>query len=138
MPRIVVLFSLLILFTACRATNDSTVNGTTAPSGTASFSEQQAVSIVLKDHPEYPEAGQTKAIETVTGGLAPGTKVTGSLATEVEAALDPQTYIVTLTKEWNFSVNGEKLIGKWVYNVTPEGAQMLSSEDNTDLIQIVK
>jgi hypothetical protein len=64
--------------------------------------------------------------------------VKGTLSTTVEASLEPDTYIVTLIKNWNFSVNGKKLLGYWKYKATPQSVQLIGSEDNTDLIRIVK
>ena len=103
-----------------------------------SFDKEKAAAAVLKDHPEFPKPGETKEIETITGGPAPGTKVKGTLSTTVEASSEPDTYIVTLTKNWNFSVNEKKLLGDWKYKVTPQSVQLIESEDNTDLIRIVK
>lgn len=105
---------------------------------TAPFSATQAVAAVLQDHPEYPMAGDTQAIETITGGPAPGTKVTGTLSTTVEPATEPDTYIVTLTKRWNLTVNDQALAGHWKYKVSPQGVRLVESEDNTDKVRLVR
>lgn len=103
-----------------------------------SFDKNKAVAAVFKDHPEYPQEGEFKQIETMTGGPAPGTLVKGTLATSVETSSEPDHYIVTLTKQWDFSFNDKKLIGYWKYNVTPQTVHLVDREDNTDLLAIVK
>jgi hypothetical protein len=74
----------------------------------------------------------------MTGGDAPGSKVTGTLTTTVNASSEPETYIVTLTKRWNLTFNDKKLAGYWKYKVTPQAVQLIESDDNTDLVQLVK
>jgi hypothetical protein len=120
------------------AVTDPLLEGKEPPVGQDLFNKTQAVDAVLKDHPEYPQAGETKDIETMTGGPAPGSKVTGTLATTVDTTSEPEAYTVTLTKRWNLTFNDKKLIGYWKYKVTPQGVQLIESEDNTDLVQLVK
>lgn len=102
------------------------------------FDQQKAVAAVLDDHPEFPLPGEVKEIETVTGGPAPGSKVTGTLATAVDKMSESDNYIVTLTKQWNLTINGQKLVGVWKYEVSPRGVQFIESKDNTVLVQTVK
>ncbi|MFM1652502.1 hypothetical protein ACI7RC_10425 [Brevibacillus sp. B_LB10_24] len=104
----------------------------------SAFDETEAAEAVLRDHPDFPQPGEVKEIETTTGGEYPGTKVKGTLSTKVEPSQEPDTYIVTLTKQWNFTINDKELIGTWQYEVTPHSVQLIDHEDNTDLIEIVK
>lgn len=107
-------------------------------SAETAFTPDQAVAAVLADHPEFPQAGESNPIETMTGGPYPGTKVEGTLFTSVEASSEPERYIVTLAKQWNFSVNDKELKGLWKFEVTPDAVRLLESNDNTDLIHVVK
>jgi hypothetical protein len=120
------------------AITDPLLEGKIPPVEVPSFDKQQAVDAVLTDHPDYPRIGETKDIETMTGGDAPGSKVTGTLTTTVNASSEPETYIVTLTKRWNLTFNDKKLVGYWKYKVTPQAVQLIESDDNTDLVQLVK
>jgi len=102
------------------------------------FDEQEAVAMVLKHHPEFPKAGEVKKIETRTGGPAPGIKVDGELTTTVEKSTENNTYIVTLTKAWNQKVNDKEAKSVWTYEVTQDKAELISSEENADLINLIK
>lgn len=102
------------------------------------FDLNQAVDIVLALHPEFPPAGGTKEIETMTGGKYPGTKVSGTLATSVDPSGEPDVYHVTLTKKWRIKIGDQEVEGFWKYRVTPQGAELMASADNTDLLNIIK
>jgi len=121
-----------------RAVTDALLDGKEPPAPPEAFDADQAVAAVLREHPEYPAAGEKRSIETMTGGPAPGLRVGGTLATAVEAADEPDTYIVTLTKRWELQVNDHWLVGYWRYKATPSGIELLASEDNTDEIALVK
>ncbi len=108
------------------------------PSGADSFGPDQAMALVLQDHAEYPRAGETRDIEIMTGGPPPGSKVKGTLTSKVEPSSEPDTYIVTLTKRWDLIFNGKELVGHWKYKVAPDAVQLIESEDNTDLVGMVK
>jgi len=82
------------------------------------FDQHQAVAAVLKEHPGFPQANETEEIETVTGGPAPGSTVTGTLHTSV--------------------FNGEQVEGHWTYAVTPDGIELVDSADNTELVTMIK
>lgn len=102
------------------------------------FDTNQAVDIVLDQHPEFPLAGGTKEIETMTGGKYPGTQVTGTLATTVDPSDEPDVYHVTLTEKWHLKIGNLEVERFWRYKVTPQGAELMESADNTDLLNIVK
>lgn len=57
--------------------------------------------------------------------------------TEVEKS-SGSSYVVTLTKDWGFSVNGKYAKSYWKYNVTRESTSLLESNDNDNLINIIK
>ena len=102
------------------------------------FDKDAAVAAVLKDRTEFPKPGEPKAISTTVGGEAPGLTVKGTLTTSVDTGEEADTYIVTLTKKWDFTFNDKQLVGNWTYKVTPSDVQLIASEDNTELIQLVK
>lgn len=99
MKLAVFIFAMLIALTGCEEDKNMNVqHGDPTPVHDKAFNEAKAVDLVLKDHPEFPEAGEVKKIETQTGGPALGT-VSGELKTAVEKSdSENDTYIVTLTK----------------------------------------
>ncbi|WP_337100355.1 hypothetical protein [Paenibacillus sp. YIM B09110] len=148
---LVIACALSIVLSGCSMNEDQTntnadTNQATAPQVTqkssteqaTGFDEVQAVAAVLKEMPEFPEAGQAKQIEVAAGGKEPGTKVKGTLATTVAASSNAGTYTVTLTKNLEYTINDEKLRGYWIYEVTPEETRLVESNDNTSLIETVK
>lgn len=102
------------------------------------FDSNQAVGIVLELHPEFPLAGGTKGIEKMTGGKYPGAKVTGTLATTVDPSGEPDVYHVTLTEKWHLKIGNQEVEGFWKYRVAPQGAELMESVGNTDLLNVVK
>ena len=113
----------------------------------AAFDETKAAALVLKDHPEFPKPGEVKKMETTTGGPRP-TKVSGELITTVEnytqkdadvVSVDHVSYVVTLTKKWNITVNGKEAKSIWKYKVTNDGkVELISSAENADIIATIK
>lgn len=129
---IILAVALLLMAAGCETPNaaEQTVH--------ESFNKEQAVERIIRNHPEFTHAGETKSIETITGGPAPGTKVSGSMSTSVEPASEHGAFIVTLTKDWDFTFSGKKLSGYWKYKVTSDSEELLETKDNTDLIRLVK
>jgi hypothetical protein len=102
------------------------------------FGQDQAVDIVLAQHPEFPLARGKKVIEKTIGGKYPGAKVTGVLATSVEFSGEPDVYHVTLSEKWSLEIGDNEVEAFWRYKVTPQGAELVESADNTELLNIVK
>jgi ABC-type glycerol-3-phosphate transport system substrate-binding protein len=128
---------LMAAVTACAAVDAAQADHWTNPQPSENTKEKAAAAVSQRP-PGISLSWVSKEFETITGGPAPGAKVKGTLTTTAEASSDPDTYTVTLTKNWNVSVNGKKLMGYWKYKVTPQTVQLVESEDNTDLIRIVK
>jgi hypothetical protein len=102
------------------------------------FDEAVAAALVLKDHPDFPKAGEIKKIETTAGGPGP-TKLNGELKTMVEKSSQKDTYVVTLTKAWNITVNGNEAKSVWKYKVTKDAkVELISSEENDKIINTIK
>ncbi|WP_201005880.1 hypothetical protein [Paenibacillus glycanilyticus] len=102
------------------------------------FDEKEAVAMVLRDHPDFPNEGETVNIETQTGGPYPGLKMDGELRTMIEKSTDRDEYIVTLTKAWNVKVNDIEAKSVWTYEVTPNEVKLISSKENADLVNRIK
>lgn len=114
------------------------LNGWNMPEG-LQFNEASAVKLILKDHPEFPNPGEVKKIETTAGGPAPGTKLNGELKTAVEKSNDPNSFVVTLTKAWNITVNGKDAKSIWKFKVPSDGkVELISSVEDDKLIHTIK
>ncbi|WP_127495099.1 hypothetical protein [Paenibacillus glycanilyticus] len=102
------------------------------------FDEKEAVAMVLRDHPDFPNDGESVNIETQTGGPYPGLKVDGVHRTKIEKSTDRVKYIVILTKAWNVKVNDIEAKSVWTYEVTPNEVKLISSKENADLVNRIK
>ena len=104
----------------------------------AIFDRAQAIEKVLQEHPEFPYDFQdTNTIEVRSGGPAPGAIIKADLRTEVEPDGE-DAYIVTLTKKWNAVINNIQPISYWQYRVSADETVLLASEDNDQIIRIIK
>lgn len=101
--------------------------------GTAmALTESSAIQQVLKEHPDFPsKAGETKIVRLPTGGPA-GTTSMVELKTTAEKISDGK-YQITLTKDWQLVVNGQKVFSYWKYNVGPDGVTLLESDERDSL-----
>jgi signal peptidase I len=107
------------------------------------FNEAKAVAKVLKDHPDFPGAGKSIAVEQTVGGPAPGTKVSGQATTTVAASTakaqpNQEVYYVTLKREWNIKINGKQVNGSWIYKVDRHHVELVKQEDNEKLLHTIK
>jgi signal peptidase I len=107
------------------------------------FNEAKAVAKVLTDHPDFPEAGKSKAVEKMVGGPAPGMKVIGQATTTVAASTvqtqpNQNVYFVTLKREWNMKINGKQVNGNWMYKVDRHNIELVKQEDNEKLLDTIK
>ncbi|WP_127588686.1 hypothetical protein [Paenibacillus koleovorans] len=51
---------------------------------------------------------------------------------------DNESFIVTFVKDWNVKVDNKEAISYWEYQVNSEGATLVKSENNENLIAIIK
>lgn len=104
------------------------------------FDENKAISMVIKDHGDFP-ANQSESITKevpIGGGPASSTlKAKVKFTTKVEKTSE-SAYVVTLIKDWNFTFSGKPVISSWKYNVTPGSITLLESNDNDYLMQTIK
>lgn len=102
------------------------------------FSPSDAVNMVLQKHPEFP----SKIDEVITkqvgvGGPCCDNKVRVELTTKIEE-LDRERFIVTLTKYWKFTYNGNYALSYWKYKVTSQGLCLIDYQNEEDLHKGIK
>jgi hypothetical protein len=148
MNSIALMCALLIALTGCTGKDNSPV----APSPTQVapfyeavakievFTEGQAIQIALKTDKgssvNFPTTPGTKKVEATIGGKS-GTTKNLELTTKVEKKSN-DTFVVTFVKDWNIKVGNKEAISYWEYQVNSKGATLLKSEDNENLIAIIK
>jgi len=103
----------------------------------STFDENKAISMVVKDHPEFPSSQSDTITKKLPTGGPQGTTANVKFTTKVEKASE-YTYVVTLTKDWGISVNGKYAKSYWKYNVTPNGVSLKDSIDNDYLPNTMK
>jgi hypothetical protein len=110
------------------------------------FTENDAIAMVLKALTKGPDgepsinfpnkSGETKKVEATIGGKA-GTTTNVELTTNVEKK--DETFIVKLKKDWNVKVGNKEVVSYWEYQANSKaGVKLLKSEDNDNLIAIIK
>ncbi|WP_425800862.1 hypothetical protein ACHOLT_11845 [Desulfitobacterium sp. Sab5] len=105
--------------------------------GCTTFDEAKAIAIVIKDHPEFPTNPSDAVLKKLPIGGKQGAIANVKFTTKVEKD-GKSTYLVTLTKEWGITVNGEYVKSFWKYDVTPNNAVLLESIDNDNLPNLIK
>jgi hypothetical protein len=104
------------------------------------FTEDQAIQIALKtdkgNSVNFPTTPGTKKVEATIGGKS-GTTKNLELRTKVEKKGN-DTFVVTFVKDWNIKVGNKEAISYWEFQVNSKGAILLKSEDNENLIAIIK
>lgn len=101
------------------------------------FDEAKAIAIVIKDHPEFPINPSDAVLKKLPIGGKQGATANVKFTTKVEKD-GKSTYLVTLTKEWGITVNGEYVKSFWKYDVTPNNVVLLESIDNDNLPNLIK
>jgi hypothetical protein len=105
--------------------------------GNNTFDEGKAISMVIKDHLDFPtRPSDTLSKELPTGGPQ-GSIAKVKFTTKVEP-YGKDTYLVTLTKDWGITVNGKYAKSSWKYTVTPNSVALLERIDNDYLPNIMK
>jgi hypothetical protein len=88
--------------------------------------------------PKFPlsiTVGKTVSKEVPVGG--PGGHKT-KLYMKNSVKPSGTNYIVTLTEDYNYVVNGTKAMSYWKYEVSPDGVKLLDKSENGSIIQLVK
>lgn len=130
---ITICLAALLLFSGCGSSNVKNAN----LKGRTPFEKSDAINKVLLNHLEFPgKDGEVKRIEVPIGGKQ-GAKAHVDLKTTVEES-GKDTFVVTLTKDWNLSINGQKVISRWKYKVTSGELTLIGCEDNDKRVAIIK
>lgn len=114
--------------------------GCVKSSSTASnngFDEDKAISMVVKDHPEFPSNKVDTITKKLPTGGPPDTTANVKFSTKVEK-VKKDTYVVTLTKDWGFKINDVYVLSYWKYKVTSNNETLIESKDNDYLPNIMK
>lgn len=128
MPKIYIVLLLVIFLTGGCA-------GQTAR--TTILSSENAIRQALKEHPDFPvQSGGVKTVRVPTGGPA-GAAAMVDYETLAEKTPDGN-YLITLTKDWHLTVNGQKVFSYWKYQVSPDDVTLLESEDKDFLPNLMK
>lgn len=98
---------------------------------------RKAISLVTAIQRDFPHWEGSRELLYRTGGKAPGAIVRAVLQTECEPIPDGG-YQVTLTKEWQITVNGIQPKSYWIYRVVGDKMELIESQDQEYLIQLIK
>jgi hypothetical protein len=93
-----------------------------------------------KDTPEIDFPTTMKSGDTVSKTIQIGGKEgnTTKLDMSISAKKDGNNYIVTLTKNYNITVNGTKAISSWKYEIAKDSINLLDKRENGKLINNIK
>lgn len=127
----ILLFTFAVSFAACK--NDSKKSN----SNPNNFTEAKAITEALKNHPEFPVNSNTTITKDLTIGGPQGSTAKVKFTTNAEACAKDE-YLVTLTKDWGFSVNGTYVKSFWKYKVSPHSTSLIESVDHDNLPGIMK
>lgn len=105
-------------------------------SRTITLTESNAIERVHKDHSDFPiKAGETKTIKQPIGPFGSIRNV--DYKTTADKTVDGK-FIITFSKDWHQTVNGQIVFSYWKYSVGPEGVTLLESQNKDDLIHLIK
>lgn len=104
---------------------------------TQNFDEAKAIATVIKDHPDFPSGPSDTISKKLPIGGKQGATANVKFTTKIDKAGE-STYVVTLTKDWGITVNGEFVKSFWKYDVAPNNVVLLESINNDNLPNILK
>ena len=93
------------------------------------FTQDKAISMVIKDHSEFPSNNVDTLTKKLPTGGPPGTTANVKFTTNIEKS-SGDVYTVTLTKDWGITVNEKYVKSSWKYKVTPDNVVLLKKVDN--------
>lgn len=116
------IFSVLILISlaGCVQTSSTSNKG---------FSEDEAISMVIKDHPEFPSNKIDTLTKKLPTGGPSGATADVKFKTNIEKSSE-DAYNVTLIKDWSITVNGTYVKSSWKYKVTSKNVDLVQKVDN--------
>jgi hypothetical protein len=101
------------------------------------FSQDKAISMVIKDHSEFPSNNVDTLIKKLPTGGPSGTTADVKFTANIERS-SGNAYTVTLTKDWGITVNSKYIKSSWKYKVTPDNVVLLEKVDNDYLTGTMK
>jgi len=101
------------------------------------FDEGKAISMVIKDHPDFPSNPSDTETKKLSTGGPKGSTANVKFTTKVEKDGEA-IYVVTLAKDWGVTINGKYVKSYWKYSVTPNKVTLLNSIDNDNLPKSMK
>ena len=93
------------------------------------FTQDMAISMVIKDHSEFPSNKVDILTKKLPTGGPSGTTADVKFTTNIEKS-SGDVYTVTLTKDWCMTVNRKYVKSFWKYKVTPDNVILLEKVDN--------
>lgn len=126
--------SICICISLLGCTNNALTQNNNSPD---TFDEAKAITMVIKDHPDFPSSPSDAVSKKLPVGGKQGATANVKFTTKVEKDGE-STYVVTLTKDWGITVNGEYVKSFWKYDVTPNNVILLESIDNDNLPILIK
>ena len=132
----IVISSILVSCKENVSKNVPTVEQTTTATN-QKFSEADAISKLIKEHPDFPVKPSEVIIKKLPTGGPSGTTANVMFSTSIEN-IEKGTYAITLTKDWGITVNGKYAKSYWKYKVTSSSITLTDSIDNDYLPNSMK
>ena len=129
MRIVIIIAAVVVLLTGCSAGEG--------------FTEKEAIAKVLAssqlDHEasNYPIKPGNRIVRAHVSFGPNQSKIDVTYSTK-SAKAGKATYIVTLTKNYNIVLNGNDIVSYQVFKATPENIEMITSEDNSRILETAK
>jgi len=88
------------------------------------------------DFPITMKSGETISKEFKTGGPAPGTIL--DLELTVKSERNDNKYYVTLSENYNITINGTNAISFWKYEISADGIKLIDKKEDGHLVWTIK
>jgi hypothetical protein len=128
-------------------TNKTTANPTTNQATNKELTIDEALAkainnfnLTVKDNSDNDFPQKIKAGETISENIKIGgvKENTTKLDISVKVKKDGNKYTVTLTKDYNITVDGTKAISIWKYEISNNEVKLLDKSENGNLVRIIK
>ena len=101
------------------------------------LTQAKAIAKVVEKHPGFPaEPGKVNRSEVPIGGRK-GNTAKVDLTTAVEPC-GRDSYMVTLTKNWNLTINDTPIVSTWKYKVDKGSVTLIESHDMDAAVTVIK
>ncbi|MDP4144953.1 MAG: hypothetical protein Q8936_10810 [Bacillota bacterium] len=123
-------FSIFILISLAGCNQTSSANNNV-------LSQDEAITMVIKDHPEFPSNKVDTLTKKLPIGGPSGTTADVKFTTNIEKS-SGNAYTVNLIKDWGLTVKGKYIKSYWKYKVTPDKVVLIEKVDNDYLVATMK